>query len=290
MFCTQCGSQNPDNSKFCQGCGGRLAVEQPAAAPLPPPPTTTPASRQASVAPGPTERVCPNCRSQVSEDKAFCTSCGTPMSGPARQQPIPPPVQPQAARGPRPGGLLVGAGVGIRAVAVIIDGIIISIVCYVLIALFGTSSSSMGGSGVEASFNLSGVSALVFILFPIVYYVGLEGTIGATIGKLAMGLKVVKTDGGKSTFGTAIIRFLLWIVDGLIFIPLVGMIMIWTTKQKQRLGDKAAGTVVIKKNAASARRGGTYNDDYGWDSSSDSSYSHHDSGHSYDSSSSSYDD
>jgi len=74
----------------------------------------------------------------------------------------------------------------------------------------------------------------------------MEATQGATLGKKALGLKVVKI-GNTSPIGwsASIIRNLLRIVDGL-FAYLIGALIIWTSPLKQRLGDKAARTLVIR--------------------------------------------
>ena len=76
----------------------------------------------------------------------------------------------------------------------------------------------------------------------------MEATQGATLGKMALGLRVVKTDGSPITWTDSIIRNLLRIIDGL-FIYLVGAIFVWTSPLKQRLGDRAAHTVVVKRRA-----------------------------------------
>ena len=62
-----------------------------------------------------------------------------------------------------------------------------------------------------------------------------------------MGLKVVTESGAPLEWNAAIIRTLLRIVDGL-FVYLVGAILVWTSPTKQRLGDKVAKTLVVKKN------------------------------------------
>ena len=78
------------------------------------------------------------------------------------------------------------------------------------------------------------------------YFIVLEATQGATLGKMALGLRVVRTDGSPISWTESIIRNLLRIIDGL-FIYLVGAIFIWTSPLKQRLGDRAARTVVIRR-------------------------------------------
>ena len=61
-----------------------------------------------------------------------------------------------------------------------------------------------------------------------------------------MGLRVVKEDGGKLDWGASIIRNILRIIDGFAFY-LVGAIVVWVSKKKQRLGDMAAHTLVVPK-------------------------------------------
>jgi hypothetical protein len=87
----------------------------------------------------------------------------------------------------------------------------------------------------------------VFILNNMV----LAGIAGGSIGKLAFGLRVVKKDTGKiAGVGPNIVRSLLWIVDGQpCGIPLVGLITGLTTKGHRRVGDMAAGTLVLRASA-----------------------------------------
>ncbi len=122
-------------------------------------------------------------------------------------------------------------GVGPRFVAVLIDFIIIGVVGGILSAIFGPSNA--GASG-----GLTGLLALAYIIV-------MEATQGATVGKMVMGLRVVKEDGSPISWSESIIRNLLRIIDGL-FAYLVGAILIWTSPLKQRLGDRVAHTVVIK--------------------------------------------
>jgi uncharacterized RDD family membrane protein YckC len=132
-------------------------------------------------------------------------------------------------------------GVGRRAVAVIIDSVLLMIVGWALAMAVGQTSS--GG------FNLQGGPAFLWFLIAMAYYVVMEATSGGTLGKKAMGIRVVTADGGKISWGAAIIRNLLRIVDGLFFY-LVGAIVVWVSKSKQRLGDMAAKTLVVRGGAA----------------------------------------
>ena len=128
-------------------------------------------------------------------------------------------------------------GVGRRAVAIIIDTILLCIVGYI-IAMFT-------GGTTDAGFNITGAPALLLFLIALVYYVVMEKTSGGTLGKKAMGLKVVKESGEALDWQASVIRNILRIIDGFFFY-LVGAIVVWVSKKKQRLGDMAAHTLVVK--------------------------------------------
>ena len=68
---------------------------------------------------------------------------------------------------------------------------------------------------------------------------------GQTLGKMALRTRVVMADGRQFTLGAALLRWVLWIVDGpsLSFLGLLVMVL---NRHNQRLGDMAAGTVVVK--------------------------------------------
>jgi uncharacterized RDD family membrane protein YckC len=134
------------------------------------------------------------------------------------------------------------AGVGLRAVAVIIDTILLAFVGY-LIAL------ATGGT-TAAGFELEGGPAFLWLAIGIGYYIVLEAQGGATFGKRILGLRVVRLEGGGPIgWQASVTRNLLRLVDGFFFY-LVGAIIVWTSDKKQRLGDKVAETVVIRARAA----------------------------------------
>ena len=119
---------------------------------------------------------------------------------------------------------------GPRFLALLIDGVIIGVVGGLLSLPFHNATGALGGS--------IGILTLL-------YFIVMEATRGATLGKMALGLRVVKTDGSPISWSESIIRNLLRIIDGL-FIYLVGAILVWTSPLRQRLGDRAAKTVVIR--------------------------------------------
>jgi uncharacterized RDD family membrane protein YckC len=133
---------------------------------------------------------------------------------------------------------------GKRIVAAIIDLVVLAVVFVVFAMLFGeTEPEGEDTSGFNLS--LEGAPALLYFLVVLGYYFVLEAATGKTIGKMMMGLRVVST-AGPYTPMKAFIRTLLRIVDGLPFLYLLGLIVMVTSKQKQRIGDMAAGTLVVK--------------------------------------------
>lgn len=129
-------------------------------------------------------------------------------------------------------------GVGLRAVATLIDTALLFAIGY-LIAL-ATGGVTTGG------FHLQGVPFAIWIVVALSYYIVLEGLSGATLGKRLIGLKVVRLEGDAPLdWQTSIVRNLLRLVDGLFFY-LVAAIAVWTSGSKQRLGDRVAGTVVVR--------------------------------------------
>ncbi len=129
------------------------------------------------------------------------------------------------------------AGVWVRAMAYSIDLVLLTLVD-VIIAVVGL----LTGSTPEVFFVWA-VPLMVLLFFG--YFIVLEANLGATLGKLAFGLRVVKTDGTALTWSSALIRNLLRLVDGL-FYYLVGALLMWRSPLKQRLGDRVAKTVVIR--------------------------------------------
>jgi uncharacterized RDD family membrane protein YckC len=79
----------------------------------------------------------------------------------------------------------------------------------------------------------------------------LQGLTGWTIGKLLTGIRTVRADGRPPGLLKALVRWLLWAVDGFPYVlPLVGFITALTTVGHRRVGDMAASTYVVRRSAA----------------------------------------
>jgi len=83
-------------------------------------------------------------------------------------------------------------------------------------------------------------------IVPWLYFALMEASAKqATLGKLALGIKVTDEAGNRVSFGRATGRFFSKILSGMILC--IGYIMIAFTKKKQGLHDILAGTLVVKR-------------------------------------------
>ena len=102
-------------------------------------------------------------------------------------------------------------------------------------------------NGDVTTFESSSAGNAVWLLHLIAYIV-IQGIAGGSLGKLALGLRVVDSEGKQAGIGKSLIRTLLWVVDAITCgIPILGGILLLTTKGHRRVGDMAAGTFVVPK-------------------------------------------
>ena len=133
---------------------------------------------------------------------------------------------------------------GRRILATIVDGLIFGGLYAVMVILFG-SISSVGSANWNGS--MPALPTLLYGVIVVLYYILLEGYLGQTVGKMLLGIEVVREDTGEVPgLGGATIRTLLRIVDGL-FSYLVAFISVLISGKNQRLGDMAAHTLVVRK-------------------------------------------
>ena len=85
----------------------------------------------------------------------------------------------------------------------------------------------------------------VFLAIMFLYFVCLEGLVGATLGKWILGIRVVRLDRGKPGLARSLGRNLLRLVDGLPALNIVGVVLILRSPEMARFGDRWAGTRVV---------------------------------------------
>ncbi len=161
------------------------------------------------------------------------------------------------------------AGVGSRFVATVVDQLLQWAVLLAL-AIAATLAGGAGGGGGAGgagggggdldgggdSVALAAVAVVALLVFAVQfgYHVLFETLAsGRTPGKRWTGLRVVTTGGGPVTFTTSAVRNLLRTVDFLPAFYGVAIVSVLVTERNQRLGDLAAGTVVVRERSAGDR-------------------------------------
>ena len=144
------------------------------------------------------------------------------------------------------------AGVGSRFLAIFADTVI-QIAAYILfwvaVALLLSGVSSQSSHQDTSSRAMAWTTALLILLHFLAYwgyFTLFEGLWrGQTPGKRIFKLRVIKDSGRQITFVEAMARNLLRIVDALPVLYLVGILAVLFNRQRKRLGDMVAGTLVV---------------------------------------------
>ncbi|WP_257299597.1 RDD family protein [Haloarchaeobius sp. FL176] len=129
-----------------------------------------------------------------------------------------------------------------RFEALLLDSLLVAIVVGGLGYLGGIvvgdgSLAGIGGALLAVQFGLP-------VVLPL-YQIICEGYSGQTPGKSLRGIVVVNEYGSDISWGAAVIRNLLRIVDILPGFYIVGIVAAYTNDQNKRVGDMVANTVVV---------------------------------------------
>ncbi len=137
------------------------------------------------------------------------------------------------------------AGVGSRSIAFVVDYFIVGLGVLIL-SFFAVAGFAVFGSMAVAAWML-GTFALFWF-----YFAGFEiAWDGQTPGKRMMGLRVQKAGGYPIGWTDAVIRNLLRsLIDLLLFSIPIGLLFMIFHRRHQRIGDLAAGTVVVREKRA----------------------------------------
>jgi uncharacterized RDD family membrane protein YckC len=122
-----------------------------------------------------------------------------------------------------------------------------------IVVLVAVSGGHAVGEKVSAAMG-AGIGLLMLILFFIqwIYFVIWEAWRGTTLGKMALGLRVMTTTGRPIGFTAAVLRNLLRAADVLPMANVTGLIAMLISPKFQRIGDLVAGTIVVVTERARA--------------------------------------
>jgi uncharacterized RDD family membrane protein YckC len=203
---------------------------------------------------------CNRCGAQNSALAKFCANCGTPFTADSQNAPVVPGealLRPQGPTAPvyaspevaAPAVVTRYGGFWIRLVAIVIDVIAVGIVTGPVSLIIGVATGLAGRAVTMPNVGVQLVSFLITFAFSTlanwIYEAALESSsYQATLGKMALGLKVTDLEGRRISFARATGRHFAKILSGLMFF--IGFIMAGFTQRKQALHDMIAGTLVVR--------------------------------------------
>jgi uncharacterized RDD family membrane protein YckC len=198
----------------------------------------------------------------ASSDTRYCSECGraVPASQLTTFGDVSVCTQCQPAYSQRLRGTSQGAGrhfggFWMRFLAVIIDAIIVGVVSAIIRIPLGLAIGGVGLSlgrnpdpsqvmaALPAIMSLAGLSFLIQMAISLAYEVYFLTTKGATPGKMALGLKVIRADGGPISVGLAVGRYFAKYLSFFTFC--IGFIIAGFDAEKRSLHDHICGTRVI---------------------------------------------
>ncbi|PWT78912.1 MAG: hypothetical protein C5B58_14565 [Acidobacteria bacterium] len=205
---------------------------------------------------------CPHCHTQISSHAKHCKRCGGAipsgqhlleecgLNDAARPAVHSPAVTPAAAS--RSSNRYRFARLGDRFIAFVLDVAVL----FGLFAIVDAWAFMRWGRFEASELQLTTVSLVIAITLnsAILFLYGclLEAACGATLGKVLVGIRVVRTS-QRGALAACAVRNLLRIVDGLAFY-LVGTAVAACSEARQRLGDICARTAVIEQSFGIAAR------------------------------------
>jgi len=132
-----------------------------------------------------------------------------------------------------------------RGVALLIDSIVKGVYFLIIMFMFAIFFS---GANIFDNETLSIITLYTLVWLPFTFYsLILEYLLkGQTVGKLAMGIRVVSLNGQNAKFNDYTMRWIFRIVDVWFSFGGIGAILISTSENAQRIGDVLAQTIVVK--------------------------------------------
>ena len=142
------------------------------------------------------------------------------------------------------GGEVVYAGFWKRFASYFIDSLVVGVINIPISLVFNGIGVASGSETTGVIMSL--VAMLGSIVVGIAYYAGFHSSAGgATLGKMAVGIKVVRGNGERLTLGRGVGRYFGFILSSLTL--MIGFIMAAFTERKQALHDMLCDTVVVDK-------------------------------------------
>jgi uncharacterized RDD family membrane protein YckC len=189
---------------------------------------------------------CSHCGRPSAPETQFCPQCGADLR--ASQSGVLPAAAAYYAPAYLAGGKIYG-GFWIRFLAIVIDWVVVNAIVFPVLLILGATLGVAGSLTQMPNPGIAIVQATTFFGFTTVVnwlYEALmwSSSRQATLGKLALGLRVTDLAGQRISFARATGRHFAKIISGMILA--IGYIMAAFTDRHQALHDMIAGTLVEK--------------------------------------------
>jgi uncharacterized RDD family membrane protein YckC len=135
-----------------------------------------------------------------------------------------------------------------RIAAFLIDALVLAIVAIPFLEFTRDTTVQNGNELQTFRVGMDGIRPLIWSALGLIYFVGMESILAATLGKLVLGIRVIRQDGRPCSFASVLVRNLMRIADAFPYvIPyLVGFVVLAATDGQRHLGDMVAGTTVVR--------------------------------------------
>jgi uncharacterized RDD family membrane protein YckC len=141
-------------------------------------------------------------------------------------------------------------GVGIRGVAMTIDGIawfgLLFVAVYAVALPTGQVNATASGLDAELTGAYGTASFVLWLGLGTAYHTLFEWRFGRTVGKYLVSIRVASADGSPPSLRAALVRNLVRFVDWFPVFYLVGIVAMVVSDRDRRLGDRVGDTLVVR--------------------------------------------
>lgn len=136
---------------------------------------------------------------------------------------------------------LPAAALGMRALSGLLDVALVGVAGWTAISLLVVFLAS----GLDQA-AIAGVSVVLMVVLLVAFPTLLESLTGRTLGKMMLGLRTLRDDGGPITFRHALTRHLVGLIEVYALAASPALVCGLLNARSKRLGDVAAGTYVVR--------------------------------------------
>jgi uncharacterized RDD family membrane protein YckC len=141
-------------------------------------------------------------------------------------------------------------GLGIRGVAMTIDSVVWFALFFVATFPVAAATGQLETTASGANASLEGVPGtaafVLWLALGLGYHTLFEWQFGKTLGKYLVGIRAANEDGSALSLRSSLIRNVARLVDFLPAFYVVGIVALVLSDEHERLGDRFAGTVVVR--------------------------------------------